>query len=174
MFDLDSAVHQWSALVLSADSIRSRNIDELKDHLYCEVERYIDAGFDQREAFNKAILAIGDSDILASENQKNKRFLEKLCAFEFGTIGQYQPNKGNNMISRKKVQWQQSVLWAMAIIACAITLRGMPQANTVLMFVLLPLAMANIIILGPKSSPKSSPSSIQCVFGKIKNMFSSR
>ena len=170
MFDLDSAVHQWSAQVLSADSIKNRNIDELKDHLYCEVERYIDAGFDQQEAFNKAILAMGDSDLLAGENQKNKRFLEKLCAFEFGTIGQYQPNKGDNMISRKKVQWQQSILWAAAIIACAIILRGMPQANTVLIFVLVPLAMANIIILEPKSSRRS----VGCVFGKIKNMFSSR
>jgi len=168
MFDLDSAVHQWSALVLSTDSISNRNIDELKDHLHCEVERYVAQGLSPQEAFNKAISIIGESDILAGENQKNKRFLEKLCAFEFGTIGQYQTHKGDNMINRKKAQWQQSILWAAAIIACAIILRGMPQANTVLIFVLVPLAMTNIIMLEPKSSPRS----IACVLGKIKKMIS--
>ena len=169
MFDLASAVHQWAAFVLSNDSIKNRNIDELKDHLYCEVEKYITEGMKPEEAFNKAISTIGERSILAIENQKNKNFIDKLCAFEYGTIGRSNKNKGDDMISRKQMHWQQSVLWAVAIIACAIILKGTPQASSVILFVLVPLALASIIMLGSKSNPYS----MQCILGKIKKMLTS-
>jgi len=168
MFDLDKAVQQWSELVLSADSVKNRNIDELKDHLYCETEKHVTNGLDESEAFKKAIANIGESDILATEYKKNRNFINKLCAFEYGTIGQHGQNGDKIMTNRKQLQIQNSILWAAAILASALLLRGNPQGSEVIFFVLVPLSVMSVLSMNGMLSSQS----IACEFKKFKSLFS--
>ena len=168
MFNLEQAVQQWSELVLSADSVKNRNIDELKDHLYCEIEKHINDGSNESDAFKYAIANIGESDILATEYNKNKNFINKLCAFEYGTIGQHGQNRDKFMINRKQLQTQNAILWAAAILASAVLLRGIPQSSDVIFFVLVPLSVMSVLSMNGKLSSQS----ISCEIKKIKSLFS--
>jgi len=168
MFNLEQAVQQWSELVLSADSVKNRNIDELKDHLYCEIEKHINDGSNESDAFKYAIANIGESDILATEYKKNRNFINKLCAFEYGTIGQHGQNGDKFMINRKQLQTQNAILWAAAILASAVLLRGIPQSSDVIFFVLVPLSVMSVLSMNGKLSSQS----ISCEIKKIKSLFS--
>lgn len=168
MFDLDKAVQQWTELVFSADSVKNRNIDELKDHLYCEIEKHVNDGKNQSDAFKYAISNIGESDILTTEYKKNRTFINKLCAFEYGTIGQHGQSGEKLMINRKQLQIQNAILWAAAILASALLLRGIPQGSEVIFFVLVPLSVLSVLSLNGKISSES----IACEFKKLRSMFS--
>jgi hypothetical protein len=130
-------------LVLSNDSIKNKNIDELKDHLYCEVENFIKQGQAPQQAFKTAIAKMGEVDMLAGEYQKNRTFLNKLCAFEYGTVAEH---SGKPMNQRKMVM-QQSILWAAAMIATALVVSDSKEAMSVVFMVLLPLSIVNLISL---------------------------
>ena len=142
MFNLNQAIQQWCELELSNDSIKSKNIDELIDHLYCEVEQFIKNGKSEEQAFKAAIEKMGEIDMLAGEYEKNRSFLQKLCAFEYGTVGQNtNPNKTKSSIL------SQSILWASAMIASALIITHEKEAFSVIFLVLLLLSLANIIAL---------------------------
>jgi len=162
-FDLDKAVQQWCELVLSNDSIKSKNIDELKDHLYCEIESFQHQGVEESEAFKLAIKKMGEIDMLSGEYEKNRTFLQKLCAFEYGTVADH----ANKTINIKSAIIQQSVLWAAAIIATSLILDDKQQAMSVVFTVLLPLSVVNIISLRTRSAAKE----YQCIKRKLKAWF---
>ena len=142
-FNLDNAVQQWCELVLSNDSIKSKNIDELRDHLYCEIESFLKGGLDEKSAFKSAIEKMGEVDMLSGEYEKNRTFLQKLCAFEYGTVGEH----AGKQKTHSKMVLQQSILWAAAMIATALVVSDSKEAMTVVFIVLLPLSMVNIISL---------------------------
>lgn len=142
MFNLNQAIQQWCELVLSNDSIKSKNIDELIDHLHCEVEQFIKNGKSEEQAFKAAIEKMGEIDMLAGEYEKNRSFLQKLCAFEYGTVGQ-----NTNQNKTKSNILSQSILWASAMIASALIITNEKEAFSVIFLVLLPLSLANIIAL---------------------------
>lgn len=159
-FDLEKAVQQWCELVLSNDSIKSRNIDELKDHLFCEIENFLQEGATESEAFKAAIGKMGEVDMLSGEYEKNRTFLQKLCAFEYGTVADH----NNDTVKVKSMIVQQSILWATAMIATSLILDDKQQASSLVFIVLLPLSIANIITLKTRSAEKE----FRCIKNKIK------
>lgn len=146
MFNLNQAIQQWCELVLSNDSIKSKNIDELSDHLHCEVEQFIKSGKSEEQAFKAAIEKMGEIDMLAGEYEKNRSFLQKLCAFEYGTVGQYSSESSDQSKTKSKVL-AQSIMWAAAMIASALIISNGKEAFNVVFLVLLPLSIVNIITL---------------------------
>jgi hypothetical protein len=157
-FDLDKAVQQWCELVLSNDCIKSQNIDELKDHLFCQVEHFQQSGKDEKQSFKLAIEKMGEIDMLSGEYEKNRNFLQKLCAFEYGSVADH----ANETMSIKTAIVQQSILWAAAIIGTSLIIDDKQQAMTVVFIVLIPLSVANIISL------KSGSFAKECRFIKSK------
>lgn len=85
-----AAIHAWCEAV--AENNSDANVDELADHLHCEVERLVDEGMSPIDAFTMATEQMGDSDLLATEFSKNRNVVQKLLyaiqAFETanGTI----------------------------------------------------------------------------------------
>ena len=84
IFNLNQAIQQWCELVLSNDSIKSKNIDELIDHLYCEVEQFIKNGKSEEQAFKAAIEKMGEIDMLAGEYEKNRSFYKSYVRLNMG------------------------------------------------------------------------------------------
>ena len=151
-FDLDKAVQQWCEVVLSNDSIKSKNIDELKDHLYCQIEHFQQKGKDDKQAFKLAIEKMGEVEMISGEYEKNRSFLQKLCAFEYGTVADH----AKETMSIKSTIVQQSILWAAAIIGTSLIIEDKQQAMSVVFIVLLPLSVANIISLKSGAFTKES------------------
>jgi len=149
-FNLDKAVQQWCELVLSNDSIKNKNIDELKDHLYCVIEEFIREGENQQQAFKQSIKKMGEIDMLSGEYEKNRTFLNKLCAFEYGTLG----DKAKQPSNIKFLVIQQSILWAAAMIATSLIVDDKQQAMSVIFIILLPLSVVNVISLKTNSAEK--------------------
>ena len=162
-FDLDKAVQQWCELVLSNDSIKNKNIDELKDHLYCVIEDFISQGENLQQAFKQAIKKMGEIDMLSGEYEKNRTFLNKLCAFEYGTIG----DRAKRPSNVKFLIIQQSILWAAAMIACSLIISDKQQAMSVVFIILLPLSLVNVISLKTNSAAKE----YRCIKRKFKSWF---
>jgi len=163
-FDLNAAVQQWCELVLSSDSIKNKNIDELKDHLYCQIESFLEQGQSPQHAFKQAISKMGEVDILADEYSKNRTFLNKLCAFEYGTVG----DKANQPTNVNSLIIQQSILWAAAMLATSLLIADNQQAMSVIFTVLLPLCLVNVISLKKNSATKE----YRCIKNKLIKWFS--
>lgn len=156
MFNLDLAVHEWCSQVLRSYSIKNRKIDELKDHLYCLIDAKIEDGIEEQSAFNEAIAEIGNQDELKAQYDKDLTLLNKLCTLEYGSIASTSITGETIMKKYKYIQISQAILWAAAILACALVLRGTEQAYTVTMLILLPLAVASLIsIRRPFSNNKN-------------------
>ena len=149
MFNLDLAVHQWCAEVLSAYSIKNRKIDELKDHLYCLIENHTKHGLSEKDAFDNAIKEIGDQDVLKGQFDQDLTWINKICTFEYGSIAdgaQQGAQQGAQVMKlHKKTQLTQAILWAAALLASSLVLKGSDQAYTVTMLILFPLAVVSIL-----------------------------
>jgi hypothetical protein len=171
MFDLNKAIRQWCEIALSADSIKSRNIDELIDHLHCEVESIINEskgkGVDsmsEQEAFGLAIQKVGEANVIADEYGKNRTFLQKLCALEYGRIGD-QPSDESLRKQLAQMKTSNAILWAAAILSSAIILKDSPQLYQMLFIVLLPLATMSVIL-----TASNARNELSCLVSKFKKM----
>lgn len=71
-FDLDEEIQAWCEAVHPRDRERQARIDELADHLHCEVERLMGEGLSKADAFMAATNQVGDSDELSQEHSKNR------------------------------------------------------------------------------------------------------
>ena len=70
MFNLEQAISDWRRK-LSAAGMRSRDIvDELESHLREEIDRQIQAGATEQDAFQTAVAELGDAGALKSEFAK--------------------------------------------------------------------------------------------------------
>lgn len=149
MFNIDLAVHQWCARVLESHSIKSNKIDELKDHLYCAIEAAREEGLSDQEAFTQAINHLGESDELKKTYNNNLTFLNKLCAFEYGKVGDFATtDEGEKLMSiYKNIVLSQSILWAAAIIAFAIVTRGMEDKPESMLIILVSLSVCSLLSL---------------------------
>jgi len=70
MFDLNREVDIWSRDFAGAKCGRNDRIEELKDHLFCEIEKNIREGLNAESAFLAATRRFGISDELKAEFQK--------------------------------------------------------------------------------------------------------
>jgi hypothetical protein len=154
MFNLDLAVHQWCAEVLSSYSINNRKIDELKDHLYCLIEKHANNGLSEKEAFDNAIQEIGDQENLKSQFDQNLTWLNKLCTLEYGSVADSAGQGATIMKLHKTTQLTQAILWAAAILASSMVLRGSEQAYTVTMLIILPLATISMLSIRQQFTKK--------------------
>jgi hypothetical protein len=92
MFDLDKDVHAWCSSIYSGGWRRASRIDELKDHLYCEVERLSEKGLSDEQAFRVATERAGNVEDLRTEAAKNRTWLSSfsellLASFQIPTGG---------------------------------------------------------------------------------------
>ncbi len=149
MFNIDLAVHQWCARVLQSHSIKSKKIDELKDHLYCAIEAEKAQGLSDEAAFKQAIQSLGESETLQQSYDSNLTFLNKLCAFEYGKISEFSNTIEGEKIMKiyQKLVLSQSILWAAAIIACALLTRGMEDKPQGMLLILVSLSLCSIFSL---------------------------
>jgi len=99
MFDLDREVNEWCNSVKAGRCRRNAGIDELKDHLYCEVERLQSEGKSAEKAFRAATARIEANDAL-------------------GLVAKRHTNKERHM------RVTNSIIWAALIIASALVLKG--------------------------------------------------
>lgn len=87
MFDIDSAMRRYSRAVSTRWFRRGVQIDELEDHLHCEIEQLVADGLSLEAAFLEAISRLGAADALRQEFRKNKSCLSMLVAW-------IRPNRG--------------------------------------------------------------------------------
>lgn len=83
MFHLDSEIHAW------CKSFRSRNnatVEELKDHLYCEIDQLIEDGLSEKQAFVIATQRMGNPAELRKEYTKNRFTKETFCYIAAGIM----------------------------------------------------------------------------------------
>jgi hypothetical protein len=77
MFDADNVIAEWRRQLI-ADGIKSPEVlEELESHLREEVERQMQIQPDSRQAFQAAVLQLGESDLLKTEFAKNCGFNER-------------------------------------------------------------------------------------------------
>lgn len=77
-FLLHSAIAQWCQRIVAKSGADQATLDELQDHLYCEVERQLTNGLPIEEAFALATQQLGDPALLNAEFAKNRSLLSKL------------------------------------------------------------------------------------------------
>lgn len=146
MFNIDLAIHQWCVKVLESHSIKSNNIDELKDHLHCAIDALKQQGLSDEQAFTQAIHELGDSETLKESYNDNLTFLNKLCAFEYGKMGEFTHENGENMMKLyKKIMLTNAILWAAAMLAFAIITRGMADKPESMLMILISLSVCSIL-----------------------------
>ena len=75
MFDLDREVHAWCRSIHTTWFNRDARVEELKDHLYCEIERLRAEGLSDEQAFLYATERLGSVDELLTEHAKNRHWL---------------------------------------------------------------------------------------------------
>lgn len=98
MFQLDKEVDIWCAALFAERCRPEDNIDELKDHLYSEIEALTAVGQSEKEAFYKATEKFGNLEELTSEYEKNRTAWSKFCAMLTHDID----SQGNQIMSVKK------------------------------------------------------------------------
>jgi hypothetical protein len=72
MFDLNKAIEEWCQSIHANAWNSEANIDELKDHLHCEIERLTRDGLSDEQAFHRATERIGNAEDLRIEHSKNR------------------------------------------------------------------------------------------------------
>ena len=77
MFNLNDEVLAWCQSVFPSGLERQARIDELADHLHCEVDRLMGEGHSEEEAFRLATELLGQENELSVENAKNLTGLNK-------------------------------------------------------------------------------------------------
>lgn len=84
MFQLKQEIDRWCQSIFTTKSdngefVNSEFVEELTDHLFCEVDRLKGKGISEKEAFAEAAAQFGDLSKLKSEYTKNKQFNKKSC-----------------------------------------------------------------------------------------------
>jgi len=73
MFRLDHEVSKWCSALTRQGQLSGAQIEELRDHLYDEIEKQQASGVSQENAFRRAIGKLGTIDELTHEYSKNQR-----------------------------------------------------------------------------------------------------
>lgn len=82
MFDLDREVDLWSRDFAGNTCGREDRVEELKDHLYCEIESNVEEGLSEESAFLAATRRFGISEDLKAEFRKGRGITSILCDAE--------------------------------------------------------------------------------------------
>ena len=83
MFDLEQSIAQWRQQMLAAGIKAPVPLEELESHLREEIERQIQSGASDQEAFQRTVLQIGQAKELKAEFGKNNNLLSLLGSDKF-------------------------------------------------------------------------------------------
>jgi hypothetical protein len=124
MFDLDREVAAWSAAVYAERCQPAAGVEELSDHLYCEIDRARGEGLSEEEAFNAAIARLGSAPELKAEHAKNRSALGAACqvvakADRLGASPEY-----------RRLLLAHALVWAAVMIASALVLKKTAAPET--------------------------------------------
>ena len=72
MFNLNKAIEEWCQSVHTNTWDSDSKMEELRDHVHCEVERLMRNGLSDEQAFQQATDRIGDANALRIEHSKNR------------------------------------------------------------------------------------------------------
>lgn len=169
MFNLEQSIDAWCKAVGKNRCGQKGNLDELKDHLFCQVEALMaQSGAEQmseESAFYCAIEQLGETDELAGEYAKNRSAWSKICTPENDEIFDEILQESESMSAKllKKIMISNAILWAAAMLSISYVLKGSEQSSNVLMLLIF-LSTASIIGLGGfRNSAKA-----ECEFIKSK------
>ncbi len=73
-----AAIRDWCAAILAQSGKNAASVDELADHLHCEIERLMAEGLSADAAFATATEQMGNRELLVTEFAKNHTRLTKL------------------------------------------------------------------------------------------------
>ncbi|MBL8113850.1 MAG: hypothetical protein JNK60_13295 [Acidobacteria bacterium] len=127
MFDLKRAVETWSHTVRAGRCEGTESVDELTDHLYCEIDRARAEGLSDEQAFAAAVARIGAPKALVAEQAKNRTLRQTVCALEARDANL--PGSGRSLLVA------HAILWAAVILAASILL-SKSSASTAFAFLL--------------------------------------
>lgn len=142
MFDLKNAVEAWSQTVRAGRCEGSESVDELTDHLYCEIDRARGEGMSDEQAFAAAVTRIGAPKALVAEQAKNRTLLQTACALEARDTSL--PKNGRSLLLA------HAILWASLILASSILLSKSSASLTFAFFlsgILVPAWWASELLL---------------------------
>ncbi|QOL25330.1 hypothetical protein LP316_13665 [Thalassotalea sp. LPB0316] len=149
MFDLDTEVNLWFDTLTEINAINSESLDELKDHLYSEIEAQIAQGKSQQQAFYIATSKLGDQEQIKAEFAKNRERLFKLCQAQqdesFDALLLEQEDKQQKSLSKMMIG--NALIWASAMIGSALLIKGHDNSQSVLML-LIALWFASTYLFG--------------------------
>lgn len=169
MFDLEQSIEQWCKTISRNRCGQQANIDELKDHLWCEVENQMAKGESEQQAFYLATAIVGNIEELSAEYAKNKSLLERLNSNGQAELFQ-QVIAGNEAMTTKLLKRMvigNAILWAAAILATAIVLKDTDQGFSVMMILIGLWCGSTVLFGGMKNNAKT-----ECEF--IRNKLFSR
>jgi hypothetical protein len=87
MFRLDHEVSKWCSALTRQGNFSASQVEELKDHLYNDVQEQQALGVSEETAFYLAVKKLGAVDDLAQEYAKNQRIGHALSAIANVTYG---------------------------------------------------------------------------------------
>jgi len=138
MFNLEQEVDAWSRSVQGNGCGQMERIEELQDHLYCEIGRLQEQGLTEEQAFLKATQRLGEADDLGAEYAKNNSVLSTLWAMEQAHIEAL----SNHDLSPQKaasITIVHSLLFAAAMLIVPLLLEDAGDVSLLLFAVLIPL-----------------------------------
>jgi hypothetical protein len=124
MFDLEREVTAWSRAAAAGPCRNAATVDELRDHLHCEIERARAGGLSDEAAFRAAVERLGSGEALAAELRKNRTVLGAAC--ELAASGEPRGTTG----AQRRLLMVHGALWAAMLIVAALVLPKGPGRET--------------------------------------------
>ena len=145
MFDLENAVDRFCEDIGSFKGRDDGLKEELKDHLYCEIEALQKEGLTDQQAFKLATKKLGEPDALLSEYSKNRKVFSLMCDSSNPSLNEYSQQRSHVMSYKQNVKRiiGQALIWAAALISSGLLLGESEQYMTY-MLLLVVLATTSI------------------------------
>ena len=171
MFDLEKAVDEWCRSVHPISFKRKALIRELKDHLYCEIERLQAHGATDKQAFVLATQKMGKLSDLAEEYAKNRNLISRVFSDLFDSV-----LNNEELMTPKRAATLNilvSIVFALAMLASSYFLRDTTLSETVLFILIalwwIPFSMLTARGAGPEWSVKSEYNCMKRKLSQILN-----
>ena len=145
MFNLETAVEEWRQGISNPQGESAKLKEELKDHLYCEIEALLKEDLTDQQAFTLATKKLGQPDALLDEYSKNRNIFSRMCNSTETSPSEYSKQRSHVMSykqSSKRIIGQ-SLLWAAAMLSSALLLG---ESEQYFMFLLLLVVLSSTSI----------------------------
>jgi len=145
MFNLETAVDEWCQGIGNPQGESAELKEELKDHLYCEIEALLEEGLSDQQAFSLATKKLGQPEALLDEYRKNRNIFSRMCNSTETNLSEYSQQRSHVMSYKQNTKriLAQSILWAAAMLSSALLL-GESEQWGFYMLLLIVLASTSI------------------------------